>query len=166
MDSAKLNDWMQVFGIFALVGSLIFVGLQMKQDQDIAIATQYQARAVTAIDIQEARQQSGIVSRQEGQRYIDLYGLPEGIDEDISAEDFGALIFDARRLIYVYDNLHFQHSSGFLSEDAWQTNRAQIRSMARRPIFYYLFENVPGKYRDPYLDVWYGRDTDSHAKPE
>ena len=36
MDSAKLNDWMQVVGIFALVASLVFVGLQMKQTQDIA----------------------------------------------------------------------------------------------------------------------------------
>lgn len=37
MNSAKLNDWMQVFGIFALVGSLIFIGLQMKQEREIAI---------------------------------------------------------------------------------------------------------------------------------
>jgi len=33
MDSVKLNDWLQVIGIFALVASLIFVGLQMKQNQ-------------------------------------------------------------------------------------------------------------------------------------
>ena len=37
MDSAKLNDWVQVLGIFALVASLIFVGLQIRQDQEIAI---------------------------------------------------------------------------------------------------------------------------------
>ena len=35
MDSAKLNDWLQVTAIFALVASLIFVGLQMKQTQEI-----------------------------------------------------------------------------------------------------------------------------------
>ena len=37
MDSGKLNDWMQVIGIFAVVVSLVFVGLQIRQDQDIAI---------------------------------------------------------------------------------------------------------------------------------
>ena len=37
MDSAKLNDWLQVFGMFALVASLIFVGLQIRQTQEIAI---------------------------------------------------------------------------------------------------------------------------------
>jgi hypothetical protein len=35
MDSAKPNDWLQVIGIFALVASLVFVGLQMKQKQEI-----------------------------------------------------------------------------------------------------------------------------------
>jgi len=36
MNSARLNDWMQVVGIFALVASLVFVGLQMRQTQEIA----------------------------------------------------------------------------------------------------------------------------------
>jgi hypothetical protein len=37
MESVKLDDWMQIPGMFAIVASLIFVGLQMKQSQDIAI---------------------------------------------------------------------------------------------------------------------------------
>jgi hypothetical protein len=37
MDSAKLKDWMQVVGIFAVVASLLFVGLQMKQTHEIAL---------------------------------------------------------------------------------------------------------------------------------
>ena len=41
MDSGKLNDWMQVVGIFALVASLLFVGLQMNQSQNIAIVETY-----------------------------------------------------------------------------------------------------------------------------
>ncbi len=35
MNAEKLNDWLQVIGIFALVASLIFVGLQMKQTEEI-----------------------------------------------------------------------------------------------------------------------------------
>jgi hypothetical protein len=45
MASIKFNDWIQVIAIFALVGSLIFVGLQMRQTQAIAISAAYQARA-------------------------------------------------------------------------------------------------------------------------
>jgi len=166
MDSARINDWAQVVGIFALVGSLIFIGFQMKQDQDIAIANQYQARAETAVELQEAREQSEIVRRREGQRYIENFGLPEGYDQNLSAEEFGALIFDARRLLYVYDNNHYQYHAGFLPEDTWQANRADIRRLARRPIFHYLMEANQGSYRPSYVDVWYGRDTDDHSGSE
>ena len=40
MNSAKLSDWMQIIGIFAVVASLIFVGLQMRQEQRISFAEQ------------------------------------------------------------------------------------------------------------------------------
>ena len=41
MDSTKLNDWMQFIGIFAVVASLIFVGLQVRQDHQIAMSESY-----------------------------------------------------------------------------------------------------------------------------
>ena len=36
MDSGKVNDWLQVGGIFGVLGGLIFVGLQLMQDRQIA----------------------------------------------------------------------------------------------------------------------------------
>ena len=38
MNKAKLRDWLEIVGIFAVVVSLVFVGLQMRQTQQIAIA--------------------------------------------------------------------------------------------------------------------------------
>ena len=49
MDSAKLNDWMQVVGIFALVASLIFVGMQMQQDRTLAGVEALSSRADNAV---------------------------------------------------------------------------------------------------------------------
>ena len=51
MDSNKLNDWMQVIGIFAVVVSLIFVGLQVRQDQEIAIVDTYGSVAETHMNL-------------------------------------------------------------------------------------------------------------------
>jgi len=51
VDSAKLNDWMQVIGIFAVVLSLIFVGLQMRQEQEIAIVDTYGSVAEAQMDL-------------------------------------------------------------------------------------------------------------------
>lgn len=36
MNQAKLHDWLEIVGIFAVVASLLFVGLQMRQTQTIA----------------------------------------------------------------------------------------------------------------------------------
>ena len=36
MDSNKVNDWLQIFGMFGIIASLIFVGLQLKQADEIA----------------------------------------------------------------------------------------------------------------------------------
>ena len=36
MDSDKINDWLQIGGQFAVLGGLIFVGLQLNQDRQIA----------------------------------------------------------------------------------------------------------------------------------
>ncbi len=38
MDSAKLNDWMQVIGLFGVLGGLIFVGMQLRLDRQVAAA--------------------------------------------------------------------------------------------------------------------------------
>lgn len=38
MKQAKLRDWLEIIGIFAVVVSLVFVGLQMRQTQEIAVA--------------------------------------------------------------------------------------------------------------------------------
>ncbi len=57
MDSAKINDWMQIIGIFSLVASLIFVGLQMQQTQDIAVNERRYAQADRRIEAEGLRYQ-------------------------------------------------------------------------------------------------------------
>ena len=41
MSQTRMKDWLETLGIVAVVGSLIFVGLQMKQDHKIATADSY-----------------------------------------------------------------------------------------------------------------------------
>ncbi len=48
MDSAKLNDWLQLIGVFAVVASLIFVGLEIRQTDEIALSQIYQERAIAS----------------------------------------------------------------------------------------------------------------------
>jgi len=116
MELSRLNNWLHVVGIFALVASLIFVGLQMKQSQDIAIATQYQARA-------EATQNLQLVSLEAD--YLGVPALRNGISDRISARDINVTLW----LWIQFDNHFYQHQAGFLDEDAWQGQLRNIQDI-------------------------------------
>jgi hypothetical protein len=52
--SMKMTNWKdtaELIGIAAIVASLIFVGLQMKQTQEIALSAAYQSRADSSLHI-------------------------------------------------------------------------------------------------------------------
>ena len=50
VDTAKISDWLQIIGMFGVIASLTFVGLQMKQAQQIALSSTYQARSAATVD--------------------------------------------------------------------------------------------------------------------
>ena len=71
MPSRNWKDIAELIGIGAIVASLIFVGLQMQQSQDIAIGAQYQERANAAVEDYMSQVQSDQALRIWGQRLID-----------------------------------------------------------------------------------------------
>jgi hypothetical protein len=118
VDSAKLNDWMQVIGIFALVASLLFVGLQMKQSQEIALAAQYQARAEAAQNMFMTMQESGISMRSIQKP------LNEKTPEELAAA-YNVAVWGWTQ----YDNHYYQYNAGFLDDEAWDGLSLRIRDL-------------------------------------
>ena len=51
MKKVSLDTWIQLLGMVGLLGGLIFVGLEMKQSQIIALAAQQQSRTENFINI-------------------------------------------------------------------------------------------------------------------
>lgn len=155
MDSAKLNDWMQVVGIFAVVLSLIFVGLQMRQDQKIAIAGQYQDRYAVAMDFWTAREASPVQVQILGNTLIERWGLPNGIDESTTAAEFGSLYLFMRATIGIYDNLHFQYENGLFPPEAWQPYENGLKSIIHRDdqLARYVLSNVREEYRQSFINL-------------
>ena len=47
----SLDTWIQLFGMIGLLGGLVFVGLEMRQSQQIAIVGQVQARNAALLDL-------------------------------------------------------------------------------------------------------------------
>jgi hypothetical protein len=126
MDSAKLNDWMQVAGIFALVASLLFVGMQMKQEQEIALSAAYQARTATLVEFLIATGTDDVT------RSARLK-LQSG-DTDLTPHErlaYRSMTNAGRELM---QNSHYQYVQGYLDEEHWRSVRGVIKSQLQIPI--------------------------------
>ena len=146
MNSAKLNDWMQVAGIFALVASLIFVGMQMKQEQEIAIASQYHDRATLAVENFHAMAELGMS--------IGTALCPVEPTEDRSAEDIRVVCLIGLAYLVMADNHLYQYESGFMDESAWQAQRRLLKLiLSRNDIYRILYQNTRGMRRESFLQL-------------
>jgi hypothetical protein len=76
---SQLKDIAELIGLVAIVASLIFVGLQLKQSQEIALATQYQARAETTMNLSLAHIEAGLRS--------EFVALVESFDDPCTEQD-------------------------------------------------------------------------------
>ena len=158
MDSAKLNDWIQIVGIFAVVASLVFVGLQLKQSQDIAIAAQYQARHDAAAENIRAYIDSETALQVEGKRFVEFAKSDPNFAPELRAwaleqphNEVAYRMLQTQLDLMTIDNLYFQYQSGFLSEEAWQAHEAAlVQALSLNPPlgFYRLaYELNPGQFR-------------------
>jgi len=152
MDSSKLNDWIQAVGIFAVVASLIFVGMQMKQSQDIAIAAQYQERYGVAMQFWQERMQHESIMLRTAENSIDKNGLPANMENPVDLVAFGILLSDTRQVLLVFDNQHFQYESGFLTDDAWLGYRRGLKVLIMRPLYQYVLRQDSSTFRHAFQE--------------
>jgi hypothetical protein len=121
MKKVGLDVWIQLIGMLSIVGSLIFVGLEMRQTQQIAIAGQVQARAQMQVD----RLLTGL----EGN--LDIYRIwntnnyeYEDLNED---EKLVAEAIHAWKQAMLENNF-FQYSVGLFAEEYWEQTQGRIQN--------------------------------------
>lgn len=124
MDSAELNDWMQVIGIFAVVASLIFVGLQMRQDQEIAMSLASQARTDTTIQSLAATASNPFCMSA-----VDKMANDE-IELLLPSEKRAVAMYGVQ-LIMIFENIHIQYLNGFVGEERWAGAKESLKTAGR-----------------------------------
>lgn len=136
MKTTNWKDVAEFIGIFAIVLSLIFVGLQIKQSYEIAIAGQYQARFDSYLAINSMRFESDVGLRVAGEGIREaaarLDSIPDSASqwlEDTPVEEIGYRYFMAHMTLKQYDNIHYQYRSGFLDELSWQDFRRSLAEL-------------------------------------
>ena len=110
-------------GIFGIIGSLVFVGLELRQSQRIALAAQQQERAALITEL--------IGSFSDANPPISFLSF---LDETLEASDQNKAIAETYvyRLWMVYENDYLQHNLGLMDEDVWQAKLTSMRAVYGR----------------------------------
>ena len=121
MKNTNWKDIAELVGISAIVASLIFVGLQMKQSQEIALSQAFQLRSDTSIEV--------LLATTENPNYIS--GVRKGrAGEPLSEDEKGVMRQYVLVFLYMWENLHYQYVNGFIEEDRWLSGRELIRQLS------------------------------------
>ena len=168
MDSAKISDWMQVVGIFALVASLVFVGMQMQLDREIARVMIYQSRASTLAEISMAaasspEAMSAAVKSSFGdpskEIHVDDWPAP------ITAQDMVLGTYQVNAFMAIADNSFYQYQEGFLPAEHWASVKSTLVSIVSTvPFLQFRLEAMLDQQRPAFRDELIDILRDAKAK--
>lgn len=147
MDSAKLNDWLQVVGLFGVIASLTFVGLQMKQDREIALSAATQTRTDTTIN--------NISSTAANPFYLAAVDkIAAGQPETLLPSERHVLFLQAQMVLFNFENVHYQYQGGFIPDERWEGTRQALMTLFRQPYgVRATYESNPSAWRKSFQAV-------------
>ena len=136
------KDWKgtaELVGIAAIVASLIFVGLQLRQTEVIARATLYQMRS------DAGRELVGITLENK-----ELVGTIFQIEGSLDPSELLQLRWWALAAFTHYENSHHLYQLGLLSDEQWTSDRRQLGDLVRSPNLRALWDADKDTYRESY----------------
>ena len=128
MKPVNWKDIAELIGVAAIVASLVFVGLQMNQSDQIALSEIYQTRTVAVADWNLN------LASNEDARSAFAKSAAGRMDDITDEEASAASAFILAAMIY-FDNSHYQHGLGFLPDEHWERARRALRAIMRDPIW-------------------------------
>ena len=118
MKKVSIDVWIQLLGMIGIIISLVFVALQMRQSQQIAVAGQQQARANMYVDRYLTFIEAG----------LDYYNVNVGSSfADLSTEQQSARRTNLWITWVIYENDYYQYEAGLMTEANWEANLENIR---------------------------------------
>ena len=116
MRKVSLDAWIQLSGMIGLLGGLIFVGLEMQQNQRIALAAQQTARVELFSNMVNSLTESGV-------NYQSLNTADEVFDPQRNVR---------HQLLWIFENDYLQYSLGLMDESIWQSKlRVMLGNFSR-----------------------------------
>ena len=137
----QLQNWLQIAGLGGVILSLIFVGLEIQQSRQIAIADIYQQRTALVMHAQ--------TSNFSPELFIEARRKREAGEELDSSDE---VILETAMDVWVsyHENNHFQNQMGLLPDEHWETGRNHLRQLMRLERNRAWWEEHRDVYRDSF----------------
>ena len=117
MRKIDIQDLIQLLGMVGIIGSLIFVGLEMRQSQRIAMAGQQMERTALLIEGNSVFTEAG----------LDWHSIAF-LDQPELAGTYPSGIAGGRNnyhsFLFTYENDYFQFSQGLMPIEVWEAKKA------------------------------------------
>ena len=144
MKVEEINDWLQVVGFVAVAVSLVFVGFEIKQSRDIAMADIYQQRTEFAIQlITDSHGNEAFVSG--------MAKLRRG--EELTEYEHAQITANLYRWLNHGENLHFQYEAGLLTQEQWDAWQNALRRMFQDDSFLEAWKSGQDTWRASYANM-------------
>ena len=110
-------------GVIGIIGSLVFVALELRQSQKIALATQQQARTEVFTNVVNSVNQASSAS---------LYEILSKVtaNEALTAQEKKIAENYAFQLVWIFENDFIQYKAGLIDEDVWSAKLVSMRTLA------------------------------------
>ena len=136
------KDAIELVGIGAVVASLIFVGLQMRQTHEIALATLYQMRSDAARELRIA-----LVDPTMYEESASKARSGQELDED----DVNRLIMMNSAMFNHFENTHYLFQLGFIPAEHWDSDKRQLARLLARGYRRDAWQAMRGTFRDSFV---------------
>ena len=119
MKKFDINALIQLLGMVGIIGSLIFVGLEMRQSQRIAMAGQQMERTALLIEANAVFTEAG----------LDWHSIAF-LDQPELADTYPSGIAGGRnnyhQALFNYENDYFQFSQGLMPIEVWEAKKEAL----------------------------------------
>lgn len=118
MVSEKVRVVIEVVGIVAIVASLIFVGLQMRQTHEIALVTLTQMRSDAGRELAAAQIGSE-----------PLLAIDQKLQAGEELTPYESMTRSLQPFVFFnqFENSHFLYTKGYITEEQWQSDIEAIK---------------------------------------
>ena len=139
MKNPDMNSVMQLLGLVGVAASLIFVGLELRQSQQIAIAGQVQARNQAFLDLYTTTMGEDPIARS---LFADGFQGPTADPTNISDAEYDVWNSIKNWQIMSLQNAFQQYEMGLLPDSVWEQVSSRIKNQYSNCYVRSIFLNV------------------------